>query len=146
MIAFYIKINFNKLRTPKDIFCEKFKFLADPLKSLHSLTFGKNILDKKIIWLFTQILFDDLKKNNLFEEFSENNKFNEFYLRLNRNFAAQLEYLGLWDLSIIVIVHIPETILSVQNKNKWIQLIIHRNSHEIVKILINFFKKIKKKD
>lgn len=135
MIAFYIKININAIKTSKNIFCEKFKFLADPLKSLHSLTVGKNILDKKIIWLFSQLLFDDLKKNNLFESFSQNNKFNDFYLRLSRNFVAELEYLGLWDLSIIVIVHISEMILSVQNKNKWIQSIIHRNSHEIVRII-----------
>ena len=131
MIAYYIKI--NPPSQSRNAFCEIFKTLSDPIKILHSLTIGKNILDKKILWLFTQFLFKSLQGNNLFESFSQNNlNFHDFYLKLSRNFISELENLGLWDLAIILIVHISENILSIQNKNKWIQNIIHRNSCEIV--------------
>lgn len=107
---------------------ENFKKLSDPLKSLHSLSIGENVLDKKILWLFTNCLSADLKQNNLFESFiDQKTSFSEFYIRLTRNFVSQLEILGLWDLAVIAIIHIPENFVSILSKNKWIQSIIHRN-------------------
>ena len=113
---------------------EIFKNLCDPLKFLHPGSYGNNPLDRKIFWIFVQFLMEDLQKNNnIFESFMDVKiNFSMFYLRLTRNFVSQLEILGLWDLAVLLLVHFPENFISIQNKNRWIQSIIHRNYLENV--------------
>ena len=107
---------------------ELFDILSDPINCIHPCSLGKNPLDRKTLWLFIQFLISDFQQDNLFESFIEKKKdFQMFYLRLTRNFVSQLEILGLWDLAVILLVHVPENFLSFQNKNKWIQTLIHRN-------------------
>ena len=102
--------------------------LSDPISNLHPLCFGKNPLDRKMMWIFIQFLFSDFQKANIFESFCEKKTdFNQFYLRLTRNFVVQLEILGLWDLAVVVLTHVPEQYMDSANRQKWVRQLIHRN-------------------
>lgn len=112
---------------------ESFNILSDPLKILHPSSYGNNCLDRKILWIFTQFLFNELQQGNLFESFIDSKiDFGQFYLKLTRNFVTQLEILGLWDQAVILLIHVPQTFLRNQTKDKWIKNIIHRNYLEDV--------------
>ena len=81
-----------------------------------------------MMWIFIQFMLSDFQKANIFESFCEKKAdFNQFYLRLTRNFVAQLEILGLWDSAAVVLTHVPEQYLDSANRQKWVRQLIHRN-------------------
>lgn len=105
-----IEYNF---KNPKEIL-----EISNPFELLNSLSYGSNPLDKKLLWIVFNLLSKDLSKFRIPKE--KDKKFNnplnfkkvyeEFLIRCARNFANQLEILGLWEYAIYVVLFIKNGI------------------------------------
>lgn len=87
--------------------------VRNPVKCLHSCSYGKNKLDKNLLWICIQFLLEDLeqiRKLKCFKTHLKDDKFEirRFVLRLWRNCINQMEMAGLWDIAISLIVLIQE--------------------------------------
>lgn len=111
-IFFLKQINHYEKNTFKNI--DSFKDLFNPFISLHCFNYTKDILDKKILWLTLQFLSEDLQNIPLYDKlgnkcFDIPEIFNRFSIRTSRNFAAQLEMIGLWEYAVYVVIFIDNS-------------------------------------